>query len=103
MSEESKKRREPSATPWDDLPDEKLEPSQLLVARSHRSMYEFRHEPFDGDIGFLNSYARGSCPLCGSEEVVKAGLSKAGVQRYACRGCGHRFTPVLRHRYQAHF
>ena len=94
MSEKRKKRRAPSATPWDGVSDEDLEPSQLLVARSHRSMYEFRHEAFGGDVDFFNAYARESCPLCGSGEVVKAGLSKSGLQRYACRGCGRRFTPV---------
>ena len=94
MSEERKKRRAPSATPWDEVPDEELEPSQLLVARSHRSMYEFRHESFDGDIDFFNSYIRDSCPLCGSEEIARAGYARTGLQRYLCKGCGRHFTPV---------
>lgn len=94
MSEERKKRRAPSATPWDDLPDEALEPPQLLVARSHRSMYEFRHEPFGGDVDFFNAYERESCPICGSEEIAKDGHARTGLQRYLCKGCGKRFTPV---------
>jgi predicted RNA-binding Zn-ribbon protein involved in translation (DUF1610 family) len=94
MSGTNKKRLAPSATPWDDAPDEELEPSQLLVARSHRSMYGFRHESFAGDIDFFNAYARGSCPLCGSPEIVRAGYSRSGLQRYLCRGCGRYFTPA---------
>ena len=36
-----------------------------------------------------------SCQLCGSEEIVKAGLRKnqnGNIQKYLCRKCGHYFT-----------
>ena len=94
MSETDKKRLTPSATPWDTIPDDELEPSQLLVARSHRSMYGFRHESFDGDVDFFNAYGRDSCPLCGSESIQKAGHARTGMQRYLCKGCLRHFTPV---------
>jgi putative transposase len=35
------------------------------------------------------------CQLCGSEEIVKAGLRKnqnGNIQKYLCRKCGHYFT-----------
>src|SRR5208283_1170584 len=36
-----------------------------------------------------------SCRVCGSEEIVKAGLRKnrnGNIQKYLCRKCGHYFT-----------
>lgn len=90
-----KKRREPpaSATPWDDVAADELTPAQALVRDSHRSMYEFRHEPFEGDAEFFNGYERGSCPFCGAP-VVKFGHNKDGVQRYRCGLCRRVSTPV---------
>lgn len=84
----------PSATPWDGLPEQTIKPAELLVKQSHRSMYAFRHESFFGDIDFINSYERKSCPLCGSSRIRLAGLSKAGLQRYWCTECKGYFTPA---------
>jgi len=35
------------------------------------------------------------CPYCGSERLVKYGVTPNGKQRYRCRGCGrqHREQP----------
>ena len=57
-------------------------------------MYDFRHESFDGDIEFFNSYARESCPLCGSGKIARAGYARTGLQRYLCKECKKHFTPV---------
>lgn len=93
MGKHAKRRLAASATPWDDVADDELEPAQLLVASSHRSMYSFRHEPFDGDAAFFNGFERESCPRCGGAEVSKRGKDAAGVQRYFCPGCGRSFFP----------
>lgn len=93
MGKRKKKRLAASATPWDDVPDEELTPSRLMVARSHRSMYEFRHEPFAGDADFFNGYVRDACPRCGSPEVTKRAHDEHGVQRYLCKRCNRTFTP----------
>lgn len=58
MSGNKKRKRAASATPWDDAPREALTPAQSMVAASHRSMYAFRHERFDGDAEFFNGYPR---------------------------------------------
>lgn len=90
-----KKRREPpaSATPWDGAAAGELTPAQALVRASHRSMYDFRHEPFDGDAEFFNGYVRDSCPFCGGR-IVRFGRNKDGVQRYRCASCRKVSTPV---------
>lgn len=94
MSGKKRRRRAPSATPWDDAPDDELAPAQLLVRDSQRSIYAFRHERFGGDADFFNGYARDSCPRCRAPSPAKDGFNRAGVQRYRCPACGAVFTPV---------
>lgn len=93
MSGDKRKRPAPSATPWDDVPEDELTPAQSLVAESHRSIYAFRHEAFAGDAGFFNGYPREVCPSCGGG-LAKAGLNNSGIQRYRCAECGAVSTPV---------
>ena len=42
------------------------------------------------------------CSHCGSKEVVKNGKSRAGAQRYACRGSNCSRTFQLAHSYKAY-
>lgn len=94
MSEYKKRWLAPSATPWDGLPGEDVAPAQRVVMLGHRSMYDFRHEPFEGDIEFFNSYRRDRCPLCGSGRIQRAGFARSGLQRYFCPACAKHSTPV---------
>jgi predicted RNA-binding Zn-ribbon protein involved in translation (DUF1610 family) len=83
-----------SATPWDHRDESSLSATERLVMESHRSAYRFRHESFDMDIEFLNSFERDFCPRCGSAAIKKAGHEKTGMQRYRCNGCRKAFTPA---------
>lgn len=94
MSGDKKRYRAPSATPWDDVPEDVISPAELLVRDSQRSMYMFRHHSFDGDIAFLNSYERNACPRCGVLSPVKFGHFSSGLQRYRCSACKKTFTPA---------
>jgi hypothetical protein len=87
-------RLAPSATPWDNIDESQLTPTQALVKESHKSAYRFRHESFDKDIEFFNSFERERCPLCGSEDMRMFGHEKSGMQRYRCNACKKTFTPV---------
>lgn len=93
MGKREKKRLAASATPWDDVPDKELAPPQLMVVRSHRSMYEFRHERFPGDADFFNGYAQEACPRCGDPEISRRTHDAHDVRRYLCKQCGRTFTP----------
>lgn len=93
MSGKDKRRRAASATPWDGVPESDLTPAQAMVAASHRSMYAFRHERFDGDAAFFNGYPRSECPFCGGP-VRRNGRKPSGLQRYLCASCGRVSTPV---------
>ena len=94
MKSRKRRRLAASATPWDKINDVDLTPAQALVAASHRSAYGFRHDSFEGDVEFLNSFSRKMCPLCESGRLVRFGSDRSGIQRYRCVECGKTSTPM---------
>lgn len=89
-----KNRRAPSATPWDDLPESQITPSQAIAKAAHNGIYAFRHERFSGDADFFNGYPRSECPHCGSARIKRNGTNRNGVQVYRCMSCGRTSTPI---------
>lgn len=79
-----KNRRAPSATPWDDLPESRIAPSQAIAKAAHDGVCSFRRERFSGDADFFNGYPRSECPRCGSAKVKRDGANRNGVQVYRC-------------------
>lgn len=94
MSGKKKRRLAPSATPWDGIDEAALTPAQSLVASSQRSIYRFKHEPFEDDVAFFNAFTRDACPRCGSADISKRSHDPKGLRRYSCRGCNRTFSPV---------
>jgi hypothetical protein len=94
MSGKKKRRPAPSATPWDALNDDILTPAQMMVASTHRSMYRFKHEWYEGDIDFFNAFERDACPRCGNVHISKRGRDARGMQRYLCHACAKAFSPT---------
>lgn len=92
MSGKRPKRRAPSATPWDGVPEGELGPAEAAVMASQRSIYDFRHAEDARDADFFNGYEPESCPRCGSPAPVRNGHMRDGVQRWRCAVCGKRFT-----------
>lgn len=89
-----KNRRAPSATPWDDLPESQITPSQAIVKAARDGICSFRRERFSGDADFFNGYPRSERPHCGSAKVKRNGANRNGVQVYRCLFCGRTSTPV---------
>lgn len=84
-----------SATPWDDADFSELTPGQRLAMGWHRQQYLRMHESDrEADREFFNSFARESCPRCGSERIVGFGRDKNGLRRWHCNNCRHTFNPV---------
>ena len=76
--------------PWKD-PD-RLE---KLIVSNELEHYSAKHpEPSEKEIRLVNSIVPSSCPYCGSRDIRKAGSSRDGTQRYSCRGCLRRFSPL---------
>ena len=94
MKSRKRHRLAASATPWDRINGVDLTPAQALVAASHRSVYEFKHESFEGDVEFFNGFSRKMCPFCESEHLARFGSDRSGIQRYRCVECTKTFTPM---------
>lgn len=89
-----KNRRAPSATPWDDLPESQIAPSQAIVKAARDGIYSFRRERFSGDADFFNGYPRSERPHCGSAKVKRNGANRNGAQVCRRLSCGRTSTPI---------
>ena len=68
---------------------------ELLIESTVLEWYEQKHRrPSTEEMSFVNSIRIASCPRCGCAIIAKDGKGSNGIQRYACRGCGKRFTPL---------
>lgn len=57
--------------------------------------YDAKHPKASLDeVAFINSIPIERCPFCGSVTIVKNGHRKDGIQRYLCKECNTRFTPL---------
>lgn len=93
-----------SATPWDSVGDDNLEPAQRIVRDYHRDIYRYRHAHADleGEADFFNGCPRDSRSRCGSPSIARIDLDAAGIQRWRCRSCGHSFTPMTGTIFEGH-
>lgn len=81
-------------TPWDSIADKT--PTQKFLYDLYQEHYKERHPPLNttGEEKLINSFEPDTCPFCAKDRIIKKGLTGNGVQRYLCRDCGKRFTPV---------
>ena len=64
---------------------EQTEVRQELIGRLQRML---REQLFQS----LESPFASKCPICDSEDLIRYGRTKAGTQRYQCRGCKRVFS-----------
>ena len=83
-------------TPWDDLGDENLNPTQKFLREKYHAHYEERHPILSqtGEAELINTIIPVKCPYCNSEKFKKQGHTKNGVQRYQCSECSGTFIPT---------
>lgn len=77
--------------PWDNG-----EPalSQALISSTVHEWYDAKHrETSQDEIDLINSVEVKACPYCGSEKFIKDGYND-GIQRYRCKECKGRFSPL---------
>ena len=68
---------------------------EQLIESTVLEWYDQKHRrPSAEEIAFVNSLPVSSCPRCRSRIVAKDGKGCNGIQRYVCRSCGRRFTPL---------
>jgi transposase-like protein len=96
MSAKKPRWHAPSATPWDEMGEDRLNPAEAIVKACHRDMYRYRHAPssLEGEAEFFNAYVREACPRCASPRIWKSGRDSNGVRRWRCLSCDRYFTPA---------
>jgi predicted RNA-binding Zn-ribbon protein involved in translation (DUF1610 family) len=58
--------------------------------------YDAKHrKPSKEEVSFINSVPVGSCPWCGSVDIVRDGHQKrTGLLMRKCKACGRKFTAI---------
>ena len=104
MSEDEERWLAPSATPWDGMDEDSLDPAELIVMACHRDIYAYRHAPasLEGEAEFFNGYDRDACPRCGSGSIRRFGKDSNGLNRWMCNSCGKTFNPTTGTVFQGH-
>lgn len=79
--------------PWDER--EAVTESEQLISSTIREWYEAKHRKVSPDEVLLtNSIRIDYCPECGAEKLIRAGHYGNGIQRYQCKICRKRFSPL---------
>lgn len=69
--------------------------AEKLIESTVPEWHEQKHrKPSPEEIGFINSIPIRQCPRCGSGVIARDGKGSNGIQRFVCRGCGRRFSPL---------
>ena len=69
--------------------------AEKLIESTVLEWYEQKHrKPSPEEIDFINSIPIRRCPRCGSGVIARDGRGSNGIQRFVCRGCGRRFSPL---------
>ena len=81
-------------TPWDNIND--LSSTQKFILDKYNENYNAKHprliETNEADI--INSILISNCRRCDSNDIIKKGKTKNGIQLYYCKNCNKRFTPT---------
>ncbi len=79
--------------PWNQK--EKLSQLEEVLDDTLVSWYREKHrEPSIKEIELINSLEKTKCPYCGSISIRKCGFYGKGIQRYQCKVCYKKFSPL---------
>lgn len=79
--------------PWDK--STQITDTQQLISSTIHEWYDAKHPITSNDeIQLINKFGKLSCPYCHSKEIMKNGFYKAKIQRYCCKSCGKKFSPL---------
>ena len=80
---------------WDIKPDEDKSQTENLIETTVTEWYKEKHRSASiEEIELINSKNMSTCPFCESALIVKNGKTKSGIQRYLCKNCEKKFTPL---------
>lgn len=89
-------------TPWDNT--ENLSATQIFIMSKYKSNYKNKHLKLSetDEKNIINSIKVEKCKICGSVNIIKRGFTKNRIQRYYCKECNKRFTPVTNTIFENH-
>lgn len=59
------------------------------------SWYKKKHrELTKNEVRLINSLVKSNCPYCKNENIRKCGFYGKGIQRYQCKACNKKFSPL---------
>lgn len=79
--------------PWDK--NIQVTDTQQLISSTIHEWYDAKHcISSTEEIQLINNIRKEYCPYCNSKEIVKNGFYRNGIQRYCCKSCGKKFSPL---------
>ncbi len=79
--------------PWDD--HEFQTDTEKLISSTIEEWYLAKHrETSSEEITLINNLDIPACPYCGSESFIRKGYYGDGIQRYQCKLCEQKFSPL---------
>ena len=81
-------------TPWDNCVE--LTATQIFIMNKYRENYKIKHPKLNETKEYIliNSIEVNFCPHCNSSNINKKGFTNNKIQRYYCKDCGKKFTPI---------
>lgn len=89
-------------TPWSY--DSSATPLQSFIDAKIQEAYAARHPKLSetNEAVLFNSYVPSTCPVCGSESLMRYGNTSNGLKKYRCKECGKIFTSITGTIFQDH-
>lgn len=82
-----------SSFPWNKK--DKLDNIEEVLDDTLISWFNKKHgEPSVKEINLINSIEKKNCPYCGNDKIRKCGFYGKGIQRYQCKSCNKKFSPL---------
>ena len=79
--------------PWDN--HGALTNTEKLISSTVGEWYAAKHrEASVEEIVLINSHIPSACPYCGAEVFIRKGFYTNGIQRYQCKICDQKFSPL---------
>jgi transposase-like protein len=79
--------------PWDN--HGALTNTEKLISSTVGEWYAAKHrEASVEEIVLINSHIPSACPYCGAKVFIRKGFYSNGIQRYQCKICDQKFSPL---------
>lgn len=79
---------------WDGIEREKSN-CEVMISSTFCEWYEAKHRKISKEeITYVNETTITKCPFCNENSFIKYGHYKTGIQKYYCKKCNKKFSPL---------